>query len=157
MAHLSTQFLLFRLAAQNMGRRRLRALLLGLAVMLAVGVAFASFIGGWALRGGVVTSFSRMGADIVVVPRGTLVNITSTLLTVQPTDQELDAALAERLKAVPDVALVAPQRIVRAQVNGRTINLIAFDPASDFTVQPWLPASQNCPRSLRVACSLASV
>ena len=78
-AHLSPQFLLFRLAAQNMGRRRLRALLLGLAVMLAVGVAFASFIGGWALHGGVVTSFSRMGADIVVVPRGTLVNITSTL------------------------------------------------------------------------------
>ena len=142
-AHLSPQFLLFRLAAQNMGRRRLRALLLGLAVMLAVGVAFASFIGGWALRGGVVTSFSRMGADIVVVPRGTLVNITSTLLTVQPTDQELDAELAERLRALPDVALVAPQRIVRAQADGRTINLIAFDPASDFTVQPWLPASQN--------------
>ena len=142
-AQLSPQFLLFRLAAQNMGRRRLRALLLGLAVMLAVGVAFASFIGGWALRGGVVTSFSRMGADIVVVPRGTLVNITSTLLTVQPTDQELDAELAERLRGLPDVALVAPQRIVRAQANGRTINLIAFDPASDFTVQPWLPASQN--------------
>ena len=114
-AHLSPQFLLFRLAAQNMGRRRLRALLLGLAVMLAVGVAFASFIGGWALRGGVVTSFSRMGADIVVVPRGTLVNITSTLLTVQPTDQELDAELAERLRGLPDVALVAPQRIVRAR------------------------------------------
>ena len=140
---LSPQFLLFRLAAQNMGRRRLRALLLGLAVMLAVGVAFASFIGGWALHGGVVTSFSRMGADIVVVPRGTLVNITSTLLTVQPTDQELDAELAERLRVLPDVALVAPQRIVRAQTNGRTINLIAFDPASDFTVQPWLPANQK--------------
>ena len=97
--HLSPQFLLFRLAAQNLGRRRLRALLLGLAVMLAVGVALASFVGGWALRGGVVTSFSRMGADIVVVPRGTLVNITSTLLTVQPTDQELDAELADRLRS----------------------------------------------------------
>ena len=114
-AHLSPQFLLFRLAAQNLGRRRLRALLLGLAVMLAVGVALASFVGGWALRGGVVTSFSRMGADIVVVPRGTLVNITSTLLTVQPTDQELDAELAERLRGLPDVAVVAPQRIVRAR------------------------------------------
>ena len=143
MARSSPQFLLFRLAAQNIGRRRLRALLLGLAVMLAVGVAFASFTGGWALRGGVVTSFSRMGADIVVVPIGTLVNITSTLLTVQPTDQELDIGLADRLRAIPSVGLVAPQRIVRAQVEGRTINLIAFDPTSDFTVQPWLPASQR--------------
>ena len=143
MARSAPQFLLFRLAAQNIGRRRLRALLLGLAVMLAVGVAFASFTGGWALRGGVVTSFSRMGADIVVVPLGTLVNITSTLLTVQPTDQELDIDLADRLRAIPSVGLVAPQRIVRAQVEGRTINLIAFDPTSDFTVQPWLPASQR--------------
>ena len=143
MGRSSPQFLLFRLAAQNIGRRRLRALLLGLAVMLAVGVAFASFTGGWALRGGVVTSFSRMGADIVVVPIGTLVNITSTLLTVQPTDQELDIDLADRLRAIPNVGLVAPQRIVRAQVDGRTINLIAFDPTSDFTVQPWLPPSQR--------------
>jgi putative ABC transport system permease protein len=133
---LSLRFLLFRLAAQNIGRRRLRALLLGLSVMLAVGVGFASFTGGWALRSGVVTSFSRMGADIVVVPLGTLVNITSTLLTVQPTEQELDGGLAKRLRAIPGVGVVAPQRIVRAQADGRAINLIAFDPLADFTVQP---------------------
>jgi putative ABC transport system permease protein len=141
--HLSLRFLLFRLAAQNIGRRRVRALLLGLSVMLVVGVGFASFTGGWALRSGVATSFSRMGADIVVVPMGTLVNITSTLLTVQPTEQELDGGLAKRLRAVPGVGVVAPQRIVRAQAEGRAINLIAFDPLADFTVQPWLRPDQR--------------
>ena len=94
MARSPLRFLLFRLAAQNIGRRRLRALFLGIAVMLAVGVGFASFTAGWALRGGIATTFSRMGADLVVVPFGTLVNITSTLLTVQPTEQELDVPLA---------------------------------------------------------------
>jgi hypothetical protein len=101
MARSPLRFLLFRLAAQNIGRRRLRALFLGIAVMLAVGVGFASFTAGWALRGGISTTFSRMGADLVVVPFGTLVNITSTLLTVQPTEQELDAGLADRLRAIP--------------------------------------------------------
>ena len=119
MARSPLRFLLLRLAAQNIGRRRLRALFLGIAVMLAVGVGFASFTAGWALRGGIATTFSRMGADLVVVPFGTLVNITSTLLTVQPTEQELDAGLADRLRAIPGVGRVAPQRIVRAQADGR--------------------------------------
>ncbi|QBR71020.1 ABC transporter permease [Beijerinckiaceae bacterium] len=133
-----TFFLLFRLAAQNVGRRRLRTLFLALSVTMAVGVGFAGFVTGWALRDGIATSFSRMGADLVVVPLGTLVNITSTLLTVQPTDQEIDAALAEKLRIIPGIAQVAPQRIVRAEVEGRGINLIAFDPTADFTIQPWL-------------------
>ena len=84
-----------------------------------------------------------MGADLVVVPVGTLVNITSSLLTVQPTDQEFDASLGEKLWTIPGIAQVAPQRIVRAEVEGRPINLIAFDPAADFTVQPWLPEGRR--------------
>lgn len=138
-----TFFLLLRLAAQNVGRRRLRTLFLGLSVTMAVGVGFAAFVTGWALRDGITTSFSRMGADLVVVPVGTLVNITSTLLTVQPTDQEFDAASGEKLRIIPGIAQVAPQRIVRAEVEGRLINLIAFDPPADFTVQPWLPEGQR--------------
>ena len=85
------RWLLTRIAAQNVGRRRLRAILLGLAVMLGVGIGFAGFVAGWALRDGIAASFARMGADLVVVPRSTLVNITSSLLTVQPTDQTIVA------------------------------------------------------------------
>jgi putative ABC transport system permease protein len=134
-----------RLAAQNVGRRRLRAIFLGIAVMLGVGVAFASFIAGWSLRAGIATSFSRMGADLLVVPRGTLVNITSSLLTVQPTDETLDAGLAASLAAIAGVARVAPQRIVPSLVDGRPVELIAFDPAHDFSVLAWLGEHQLGP------------
>ena len=106
------RWLLIRLAAQNVGRRRLRAIFLGVAVMLGVGIGFASFVAGWALREGIAVSFARMGADLVVVPRATLVNITASLLTVQPTDATLAADLAQRIAAMPGVAQVAPQRIV---------------------------------------------
>lgn len=137
------RFLLLRLAAQNVGRRLLRSLLLGVAIMIAVSVAFSGAILGWTLRDGILTSFSRMGADLVIVPQGTLVNLTSTLLTVQPTDLTLDASLGETLRRIPGVARVAPQRLVEAGLEGRAIRLIAYDPKADFTVEPWLPEGQQ--------------
>ena len=134
----SDRWLLTRLAAQNVARRRLRAIFLGVAVMLGVGIGFASFVAGWALREGMATSFSRMGADLVVVPRAALVNITSSLLTVQPTDATLPIELAPRISAIAGVAQVAPQRIAPSLVEGQSANLIAFDPAHDFSVLTWL-------------------
>ena len=139
------RWLLIRLAAQNVGRRRLRAMFLGAAVMLGVGIAFASFVAGWALWQGMAQSFSRMGADLLVVPRGTLVNITASLLTVQPTDATLPADLAQRIAAVPGIARVAPQRMVPALVEGQNVNLIAFDPAQDFSVLSWLETRAAAP------------
>jgi putative ABC transport system permease protein len=132
------RWLLARIAAQNLGRRRWRAIFLGAAVMLAVGVGFAGFVAGSALRAGIAASFARMGADLLVVPRATLVNLTASLLTVQPTDETLDANLEQSLAALPGIARVAPQRIVSALVDGRLATLIAFDPARDFSVLTWL-------------------
>jgi putative ABC transport system permease protein len=86
-----------------------------------------------------------MGADLVVVPQGALVNITASLLTVQPTGETLPADLGERLVATPGVARVAPQRIVPVVVDGRSANLIAFDPVRDFSVLPWLGLHRNGP------------
>lgn len=139
------RWLLLRLAAQNVGSRRLRAFFLGAAVMLGVGIGFASFVAGWALRDGIGISFARMGADLVVVPPATLVNITSSLLTVQPTDQTLALDLGREIAGIPGVARVAPQRILPALVEGRAVNLIAFDPVRDFSVLTWLQEHQPGP------------
>src|SRR2546422_8883179 len=99
------RWLLIRLAAQNVGRRRLRAIFLGVAVMLGVGIGFASFVAGWALRDGIARSFSRLGADLLVVPRATLVKITASLLTVQTTDVKRPAHLSLRSSAIAPLAL----------------------------------------------------
>jgi len=139
------RWLLIRLAAQNVGRHRWRTVFLALAVMLGVGIGFAAFVAGSALRQGIATSFSRMGADLVLVPRATLVNITASLLTVQPTDATLAADLAQRVAAVPGIVAIAPQRIVPELVEGRAANLIAFDPLHDFSVLSWLEEHHNGP------------
>jgi putative ABC transport system permease protein len=145
MAQRRHHWLLIRLAAQNVGRRPMRAIFLGAAVMLGVGIGFASFVAGWALREGMAVSFSRMGADLLAVPRATLVNITSSLLTVQPTDETLPAELAQRIAAIAGIERVAPQRIVPALIDGHVVNLIAFDPVRDFSVLPWLDGHRPGP------------
>ena len=86
-----------------------------------------------------------MGADLLVVPRDTLVNITASLLTVQPTDATLPADLADKLTANARVARVAPQRIVPVLIDGHSANLIAFELVRDFSVLLWLDLHQEGP------------
>ena len=47
--------------------------------------------------------FTRLGADMLVVPAGTLTNITAALLTAEPTDLTLDAAILPRLERLKGV------------------------------------------------------
>src|SRR5262249_15064107 len=129
------RWLLVRLAAQNISRRKMRVAFLVLSVALAVGVGLASVVLGSSIHDSIVSNFSRMGADLLVVPQNTLVNLTSSLLTVQPTEETLDAGEGQRLRTIPGVARVAPQLMVSAVVEGHRINLIAIDPRTDFTVR----------------------
>ncbi len=56
--------------------------------------------------------FTRLGADMMVVPEGALTNITAALLTVEPTDLVLDQDLFARA-AITSVSR-APRRRSRA-------------------------------------------
>src|SRR5262249_11635689 len=64
---------------------------------------------------------------------------------VQPPEESRPADLAQRIAAIAGIAQVAPQRIVPALVEGHSVNLIAFDPAQDFSVQSWVEARQAGP------------
>ena len=55
------RWLLIRVAAQNVGRRPARAIFLCAAVMIGVGICFASLIAGLALRNGMATGDTRHG------------------------------------------------------------------------------------------------
>ena len=146
------RWLLASLALQNLGRRKARTLLLVLAVAVGSGVVFTSAALMRSIERSMAVGFTRLGADLLVVPEGTLTNITAALLTVEPTDLTLDARLLDRLASLTGVQRVAPQRIFRTQDSGygqhhEPVDLIAFDPQRDFTVQPWL--EERLDRSLQ--------
>jgi len=135
-------WLFSRLAVQNLGRRPVRTTMLALMVSVGVAAVFTAVILRGIIQDSMAVGFSRMGADLIVVPRATRVNLTSALLTVEPTRHTLDAHLADDIGRLSGVSVVAPQRHyqlqLRAGVHLHQADLIAFDPARDFTVLPWL-------------------
>jgi putative ABC transport system permease protein len=144
--------LLASLALQNLLRRKARTLLLVAAVAICGGAVFTGAVLMRSIESSMAVGFTRLGADMLVVPAGTLTNITAALLTAEPTDLTLDDSVLARLEALKGVQKAAPQLIFRTAASGYrggrdSVDLIAFDPARDITVQPWL--EQHLDRPLR--------
>ncbi len=134
--------LLANLALQNLGRRKARSLLLIAAVAIGSGVVFTGATLMRSIDDSMAVGFTRLGADMMVVPEGALTNITAALLTVEPTDLVLDADVLAKAR-IASVARAAPQKIARVEHSGigshhELVDLIGIDPALDFTIQPWL-------------------
>jgi len=125
--------------------------MLVLAVAISTGAVIASLIVARGIEASMAQSFSRMGADLIVVPEEAMVNITSALLTVQPTDATIDAKVVDEIAHLNGVAQVAPQTIYHVPIMTgmpeHKVNLIAFDPVRDFTVMPWL--ADHPPRTIQ--------
>ena len=146
------RFLLGSLALQNLGRRKARTLLLLAAVAVCSGAIFTGAVLMRSIETSMAVGFTRLGADMLVIPSGTLTNITAALLTAEPTDLTLDTSVLPRLERLKGVRKAAPQLIFRTDASGygrggELIDLIAFDPERDITVQPWL--EQHLDRPLR--------
>ena len=141
------RWLLLSLALQNLGRRKARSLLLIAAVAIGSAVVFTGATLMQSIDRSMSVGFTRMGADMMVVPEGALTNITAALLVVEPTELVLDAdALAKANLA--SVGRFAAQKIVRVEHSGigahhDSVDLIGFDPVRDFTIQPWLAERIN--------------
>lgn len=140
-----------RLAAQNIMRRPARTIMLTVAVALVLCAVFASLIVGRGVQASIDRSFAQMGADLLVVPPRAMVNITSALLTVQPTDVTMPLALTERIAALEGVEKVSRQSFYRismmAHMPEHKGNLVVFDPGDDFTILPWM--KEHLPRPMK--------
>jgi putative ABC transport system permease protein len=139
--------LFVRLAVQQLGHRPGRLALLALAVAVGGGALFSAAVLRRALHASMGTSLDRMGADLMVVPRQTTVNLSAALLTVEPTPHTLSAETAEEVARLPGVEVAAPQRYfaLPGAGGGHGDDLIAFAPARDFTVLPWLRSRLDRP------------
>src|SRR5262249_34076302 len=139
---LGVSFLLASVALQNLGRREARTLLLLAAVAICSGAVFTGAVLMRSIESSMAVGFTRLGADMLVVPAGALTNITAALLTAEPTDLTLDESVLARLESIKGVQKAAPQLVFRTDASGYrggdSIDVIAFDPMDDFTVQPWL-------------------
>lgn len=143
------RWLLGSLALENLGRRKARTSLLVAAVAVSAAIVFTGAVLMASINTSMAVGFSRLGADLMVVPANTLTNITDALLTVEPTDQTLDANMLDAMRGT-GIGRAAPQRVFRSDQSGfgnhaESVDLIGFDPDRDFTVQPWMSERLNRP------------
>lgn len=131
-----------RLVWFNLLRKPGRTVAVVLAVTLAAGILYAGALIGLGVRQALATGTARLGADLVVVPQGAVKGTHTALVVGEPVAFYMEGSVAERLAAMPGVAAASPQVYVEtlassACCTGRLF-LVGFDPATDFTVQPWL-------------------
>lgn len=138
----SSRWLLLELAAKNLGRRQTRTCMLIAAIAISSAVTFAGIVVMRSVVSSMEVGLSRMGADLMVVSESTLTNISNALLTVEPTDETLPADAISGA-GIGGLSKVTAQRVLRTDQSGfggnaELVDLIGFDPRTDFTVQPWL-------------------
>ena len=98
------------------------------------------------LRQGLNSLESRLGADIIVVPSSAQSRVSFQNMLLQGTTGAfyMDAANLERVREVDGVEMAAPQVFLaslKADCCSVKIQVIGFDPETDFFIRPWIEQS----------------
>ena len=142
--------LAFRLLLQEARRSSGRYLLLALAVSIGSSSIFLTLVISHSIRRGLESSLNRLGADLLILPKGITHNLTAALLTGEPNAPLLDPSALTQIITLPGLEKISPQRhfsLPSDEGHGET-DLIAFDPLTDFTLQPWVREHLPRPFSL---------
>ena len=136
------------LPIKNLLRRPGRTVALAaLTALLALSV-FGGSIVVMSLRQGLNSLESRLGADIIVVPSSAQSKVSFQNMLLQGTTGAfyMDAENLERVREVEGVEVAAPQVFLaslKADCCSVKIQVIGFDPETDFFVRPWIEQSYS--------------
>lgn len=139
------------LSLKNLPRKNLQgyagrtAALLLFSMLMAAAVFGGSMIVGGVLRG-LSEAEARLGADIVVTPAdaNSRFDAQTVLLQAEPGYFYMDKGKLAEVAAVEGVERATPQRYMASAKAGccsMRLQMIAFDPETDFVIGPWLKDS----------------
>lgn len=132
-----------QLSLKNLSRHPGRSFLLGLLVALLAAAVFTASVLVASLRGGLASLEARMGADIIVAPKtaASKVDLSAIMLDGVAGSFYMDADKLDEVAQVEGVELVSPQYYLATMKAGCCsfpVQIIGIDPATDFTIQPWI-------------------
>lgn len=140
---------IFSYAARNIKRRLFRSLALILSVTLVSGLLFSGAVSIKGVLNSISIGTKRLGADLMVVPEGFADKIKTTLIAGTPSVFYMPPENLEKIKNIKGVRAASPQLFIKGTQYECCTNvdafLVAFDPATDFTITPWLNESINRP------------
>ena len=137
-----------RLPFINVIRRPGRTIALVLLTMLLSASVFGGSVIILSLQQGLHSLESRLGADIIVVPSSAQSKVSFKNMLLQGTTGAfyMDPENLTRTREVEGVKTAAPQTFLaslKADCCSVKIQVIGFDPETDFIVQPWIEQSRS--------------
>lgn len=128
------------LALSNLSRKAYRTVLTVALVTLSSSVLFASLVLSQSLKSGIAGLRSRMGADLLVVPKGYERGAENILLSGEPNYFYMERKVLDLVRAVEGVENASGQFYLTSLSESCCdfpIQIIGFEPESDFVIQNW--------------------
>ena len=131
----------FGFGIRNIRKRPYRSFCLMLAAVIG---SYALFVGlslKASLNNGISRMRERMGADLMIVPETSEVEAKNILLTGEPEFFYMDASVAKAVKDVEGIECSTSQfyfTSLSSECCSTRVQLIAFDPETDFVIGPWI-------------------
>jgi putative ABC transport system permease protein len=124
------------LALQNLARRTFRTYALLLAIAVVSGAIFSTSTLMWGVNSSLKKGLSKFGADLLVVPKGSMISMKSALLTGEPSLFYMDGGIMEKIASLKGVKAVSPQLFLTSVegnccVMGNAF-IIGFNPKTDL-------------------------
>lgn len=139
------------LALRNIKGNAIRSLIIFMCILGIAGFFVSTTLIVRGAQDSLDAGLKRLGADIIVVPQGAESKVETALLIGKPTSVWMPADYLGKVAKVSGVESVSPQVYLESMYGSSCcavseMFLIVFDPATDFTVTPWL--QQNLGRGL---------
>ena len=140
---------IFNLAQRNLRRKFVRTLVLLLIVAVVTGTLLGASIFISGMQNALKIGTYRLGADVLVVPEKNESQAKAALLAGEPTSFYMARDIFDRVKKVEGVKKASPQLFIKPASFTCCYNvdafLVAFEPATDFTISPWLEKNLRKP------------
>ncbi len=135
------KFVTFNMALKNLQRRPVRSwCMIFFVFMLAASLFFCTVLTD-SMSESLEKTTNRMGADVIVVPEEYEKDMADSLFQGNISSFSFDKKWLEEITGVPGIKQASPQlylKTLAADCCSTSVQLIAFDPETDFIITSWL-------------------
>lgn len=132
------------IALSNLSYKINRTLSMLLLTSLCAASVFACVVLYFGLKNGINTIQKRLGADLMIVPKGAEQKMQSVLISGEPNYFYMEKEIAEKISQIEGVEKVTSRfylTSVSEDCCDFPVQIVGFEPETDFVISPWIEES----------------
>lgn len=129
------------LAIRNLRHRRVRTMFLAALVLILSASLFISCVLTESMKTSIDKTVDQIGADVIVAPTEYASELSDSLFSGEICSFYFDKKYMDDVKKIEGIDQISPQLYIaslEAVCCSVAVQIVAFDPQTDFIVQPWL-------------------